>query len=367
MAGHENKNESIRWGQFKNKSLEREYYNAEFARKFHDNIAVIFLASFIYFLFIIPEYFIIQNSRDFLLVLTCRSSVVLLLFILYIRFKLAKDYFKLIYWVAAYEVIIAISFIYISSKFEPPNFLIQSFGLMVIILGTFLVNNQWLYTNFIAIFIASGYSIFAFIYFEDLLFSDFLAGLIHIALVIFLTSISSLRINNYRRMQYLSNKELLRMAQTDALTGIYNKDTFNKEYARLADQALKNNQKLAVVIFDIDKFKEINDQFGHLTGDDVLVSLTARVQKNIKERDIFARWGGEEFVVIFPDEDLKGATICAERLRKVIADQPFDKAGHISCSFGVASFKGESDSNVILKRADDRLYQAKNSGRNKVM
>lgn len=361
------KNDCIHWGQLKNKALEGEYYRAELIKNLRYMKFMLILAGVIYFLFIIPEYFLAESSSAFLELLISRTIVFLLILALYMKLNTSKNHGDLVYWFAIYEVIIAISFIYISSRLNSPNFLIQCFGLMVLILGIFLVNNRWIYTNVIVFLITTAYFIWAYTYFEDLSVNEFLAGIVHLALVIFITSLSSLRINHNRRLQYLNEKALLKMAYRDALTGIYNKEKFNQEYSRLSLRAIENDEKFGLIIFDIDDFKRVNDEHGHLVGDDILVALTKRVQNNIKETDVFARWGGEEFVLIFPGEDLKGARIASERLRRVISDEDFDQVGQVTCSFGVASFKGERDSNLILKRADKRLYQAKNSGKNKVV
>ncbi|PKM70856.1 MAG: hypothetical protein CVU92_11455 [Firmicutes bacterium HGW-Firmicutes-17] len=167
-------------------------------------------------------------------------------------------------------------------------------------------------------------------------------------------------------MQYLHNIELVKIAETDALTGIYNKAKFNQEYARLADHAKATSLNLAVIMFDIDDFKAINDNFGHLVGDQVLKELTAIVRRNINKTDIFARWGGEEFVIILPNSQLEEAMKVAQRLRMIVSEHQFQTTGQITCSFGVGSFKHDDTLDTLLHRVDERLYRAKKSGKNRV-
>lgn len=361
------KGSPIYLAEFRDKALEKEFYNAEITKNLKYVSFTILLAGFVYFLFIIPEYFLIKDVNDFISVLINRSVIFGLLIFLYFKVKRDKEYFSLIYWFTAYEILISLSFLYISNKFPAPDLLIQAFGVMIIILAIFLINNRWLYSIFTSLFVSIGYFVFVAFFFEVIPFSEFSAVIVHILIVIFLSSVSSYSINYYKRVQYLNNIELLKMAENDPLTGIYNKAKFNKEYARLADSAQQRNAFLSVVMFDIDNFKEINDRHGHLVGDTVLTDLTDIVRRNIKKSDIFARWGGEEFVLIFPDIPLMQAIEITERLRKFISEHLFEKCGQVTCSFGVAAFEKDDDLDMVLQLSDERLYMAKNLGKNRVI
>ncbi|WP_373482720.1 GGDEF domain-containing protein [Acetobacterium sp.] len=356
----------IRWGEFRDQALEKEFYNAEITRNLNYVKFTMLVAGMVYFLFIIPEYFLITDVNDFRAIFINRSVVLVAMFCLYFKVKRDTRYDTLIYWFTALEILISISFIFISNQFPNPDILIQAFGVMIIILVIFLINNRWLFSVFTALFISIGYFVFVAISFTDINISEFLAAMIHIAIVIFLSSISSYSVNYYKRIQYLHNIELVKMAETDALTGIYNKAKFNQEYAQMADNAKARSRDLAVIMFDIDDFKAVNDNFGHLVGDQVLKELTALVRRNINKTDILARWGGEEFVIILPDSQLEEALKVAQRLRMIISEHPFHITGAITCSFGVGSFKHDDTVDTLLHRVDERLYRAKKSGKNRV-
>jgi len=105
----------------------------------------------------------------------------------------------------------------------------------------------------------------------------------------------------------------------------------------------------------------------YLVGDAVLIDLADIVKQNIHQSHVFVRWGGEEFVLIFPDMRLYQAIEMTERLRKLISEHLFEKSEHVTCSFGVAAFEKDDDLNKVLQRADERLYMAKRSGKNKVL
>ncbi|NWF66273.1 MAG: diguanylate cyclase [Campylobacterales bacterium] len=164
----------------------------------------------------------------------------------------------------------------------------------------------------------------------------------------------------------LESKNYQAMASTDHLTKIYNRYKFNKALNVEIERAKELEQDLCLIIFDIDYFKKINDTYGHQIGDKVLVSLTELVSKNIRQNDLFARWGGEEFMLIMPSCDEEHAKILAEKLRKLIETNDFEKVGQVTCSFGVILYNGKESIDDLIKKADIALYKAKQNGRNRV-
>ena len=153
----------------------------------------------------------------------------------------------------------------------------------------------------------------------------------------------------------------------DKLTGIFNRAKFNEILDEFLNRALEERVKFTLVMFDIDHFKNVNDTFGHLVGDYVLISLTNIVSHHIRTTDIFARWGGEEFVLILQNTSLENATQVAELLRAKIEESTFEQVGKITCSFGVSEHREAESSKTLLARVDEALYEAKESGRNRVV
>lgn len=156
------------------------------------------------------------------------------------------------------------------------------------------------------------------------------------------------------------------LATTDSLTGIANRRAFAEALAREVERAARYATPLSLVMYDLDYFKRVNDNFGHDVGDDVLQAITGLVKENIRAVDLVARWGGEEFLVLMPQTDMQAARTVAEKLRRAIAEHRFDKAGKLTVSFGVVTFEPQDDPNTLLKRADDALYLAKERGRDRV-
>lgn len=164
------------------------------------------------------------------------------------------------------------------------------------------------------------------------------------------------------------NKLLENLAITDGLTGIYNYRYFYEKLKEEFERAKRYNTPLACIMIDLDFFKKINDKYGHMVGDLVLVELTRKVLENIRKNDIFARYGGEEFVLLLPHTSENGAYNEAERIRKAIENSRFNEVEDekITISLGISCYpadyvKTETD---LLKYADEALYMAKNSGRN---
>jgi diguanylate cyclase (GGDEF)-like protein len=165
------------------------------------------------------------------------------------------------------------------------------------------------------------------------------------------------------------HEEIYRMTIIDGLTQIHNKrslfETLEKELLR----ARRYERPLSLLMFDIDFFKRINDQYGHLAGDYVLRELARIVQDRIRRDEMFARYGGEEFVVLLPETPLNGATALAENLRARVANHGFVFQGEkipVTISIGTALLQEDRTAADLIQRADEKLYEAKRGGRNRV-
>lgn len=185
-----------------------------------------------------------------------------------------------------------------------------------------------------------------------------------------LTQIKRKRYNDRLRM---SVRQTIELAVTDGLTGLNNRRYLDNHLKVLFNRAAARSRPLSVCITDIDRFKSVNDVYGHDAGDEVLKEFAARVRSTVRGADLACRYGGEEFVVVMPDTDATSAATIAERLRGIIESQPFHlkAAGimlNITASLGLAcSMQGAETPEQLLKQADRALYEAKNGGRNRVV
>ena len=165
----------------------------------------------------------------------------------------------------------------------------------------------------------------------------------------------------------LLHQQMSLMAYTDPLTNIYNRLHFGHFLDAEIDRVKRYGGTFSIIFFDLDRFKEVNDEYGHLVGDEVLKRVAEIVEKANRNADIFARYGGEEFIILAPATDIAGARVHAERLRNDIEHHRFSEISHLTCSFGVAEYKPDADDVMSLfKRADTALYNAKKLGRNRV-
>ena len=177
-------------------------------------------------------------------------------------------------------------------------------------------------------------------------------------------------INIDKTILFHTTKEL---AYTDGLTGVFNRRYFDQRYFREIVRARRYERSLSVLMIDIDRFKLYNDTFGHLMGDEVLRKVANVLELNLRRADVLCRYGGEEFVVILPEINAEQACLVAEKLRNAVINVDFAgeekmPSHQVTISIGVSSFPQCGDSEqAVLQRADDALYRAKKTGRNKVV
>ncbi|CAM5353665.1 two-component system cell cycle response regulator [Aquamicrobium terrae] len=184
---------------------------------------------------------------------------------------------------------------------------------------------------------------------------------------------TQVRRKHYNDQLRASVTQTIEMAVTDGLTGLHNRRYLDSHLQTLFDRAMTRRRPLSVMITDLDRFKAINDTFGHDGGDDVLREFARRLRQNVRGIDLACRYGGEEFVVVMPDTGGDVAHKVAERIRAQIADTPFavgreGRTVQVTVSVGVSSLlKGPDSVAALMKRADVALYEAKTGGRNRVV
>lgn len=162
-------------------------------------------------------------------------------------------------------------------------------------------------------------------------------------------------------------EQLEQAASTDRLTGAWNRRHFEEAAQTEMALAKRRGDPLALIMFDFDHFKRINDTFGHGTGDMVLVTMAQTVRENLRASDALIRWGGEEFVVMLPTTSMDGALALAEKLRSAVAAVAYPEVGRVTVSLGVALFAPGEGITSWVDRADGALYRAKELGRNQVV
>ncbi len=169
-------------------------------------------------------------------------------------------------------------------------------------------------------------------------------------------------IREHRRL----TDELRRLSEEDYLTGLSNRRKMTTLMVREIERCRRYGGSFSVLLLDVDFFKDINDRFGHQTGDRVLRMLAQIIAKGIRATDAASRWGGEEFLILCPETPADRAALLAEKLRSQIAAYRFERIGSKTASFGVAQSLPEDSLESILRRVDQALYTAKNAGRDTI-
>ena len=166
---------------------------------------------------------------------------------------------------------------------------------------------------------------------------------------------------------FLASRRLRQHALTDPLTGLLNRRAMDAELKVAQSRVNRHGEGYALIMADLDRFKRVNDEYGHDVGDEVLLDLGRRLQRSIRAEDRLARWGGEEFLILIQDTNQQDAFLIAEKLRRAVKDTPFvTSAGElpITISLGLALYQKESPVEAVITRADQSLYRAKQNGRN---
>ena len=162
-------------------------------------------------------------------------------------------------------------------------------------------------------------------------------------------------------------KEMKEIAIKDSLTKIYNRYFFNDALENEIHRANRYNSNFSLCMFDLDHFKRVNDSYGHDAGDKVLKDTARIIKKHLRESDIFARVGGEEFMILFPKTTLDDSSRIARRILNSIQKHQFETVGGVTLSIGLVAYRPEEGKEELLKRVDNALYEAKESGRDRVI
>lgn len=192
--------------------------------------------------------------------------------------------------------------------------------------------------------------------------------LLGIAVVLSLLLYRYFMVNQHNRELQKVNKKLQQLSHSDQLTGMHNRYYLHEAFENELSRYKRYQHGFAIVMLDIDHFKHINDNFGHVTGDDVIRRFGQLLCDHVREQDVVGRWGGEEFLILCPETDLAGARSLAEHLRTLIRRNDFAIDNmNVTASFGVTDYRENEAIEACIQRADQALYQAKDGGRDRTV
>lgn len=353
-------------GEFNESKLENDFFSymlEETIQHFRRNLLMI---SFIFLLFIIPDYYLIEDWTRLTVIFMIRMLFLLLSILYFLRIQYMPHY--LYVFSTVYELIGTILSWGLLLFYEHPDVVIHQQGLIVIILAIFFViPNHFVIKVLISSLITAGFFYIALL--RDLFsISSYSGGLLLFSvLIIIFCAMTTRRMNRLQRIQFQNSIELARISNTDALTGTYNRLKYNEELKEEIARSERYKIPLSGIMFDLDNFKEINDEFGHLEGDKVLQKIASLIQSIIRENDQLFRWGGEEFIILLPNTELNSAIQLAYRIQDNIRNLDFSTVKGLTCSFGVTSLKEDDSANSFTERLDQLQYGAKKNGKDRII
>ncbi len=354
------------FGEFMDKEIEGEFFNYDMKRysKVVGLVALIF--GVMYMMFLIADYLAIESRISFMIISAIRALFLIASMLIYLASKKIDNYTNFAYLITAYEILAIIGFMFIIDQYE--SFTLLAFlSVIAMTLAIYITPNKLTYTTIVAVFLSLSFFIFHAKRMEGMEASLLLKIIAYNLVIVLFCNIGAYMTNYYKRRQFVDSRELLRISITDPLTGIYNRAKFNEEINRWVDSYNRYESPLCLAMLDIDNFKRVNDGYGHQAGDRVLQSIATTIKKAIRSTDIFARWGGEEFVVLFPNTEIEQAEEITERIRICVQNDIYDEVENITCSFGLVALRRNENSDSLLIRADRLLYDAKNFGKNTVV
>ena len=352
-------------GEFVDPSVERDFRRQDFFSARARARLLVALFSILLTAIMTAELFFVPFSTLHWIPLTLRGLYMAVSILVLVRISSLSDFEPMAVTVTAFEALSLSIWLYVAllSREAYGEATIQT-GMMALLVLVFLIPNRWIRSVILGGIILLGAILLAL---SPTGAQDVLPILSTIVILMggFATvTLFSQKTEQERRMQYLRHVKLLQDSLTDPLTGIANRGRFNQalqDWVRCANQY---SVPLSLVLFDFDDFKSVNDTYGHLTGDQVILATVNLVDDAIRRRDLFARWGGEEFTLLFPDTRVDEAVEIVERLRQTIEQNRYIRCGQVTASFGIVQYRAGETPEAFMDRADRMLYRAKADGKN---
>lgn len=358
---------SLLYGEFIDANLEKEYHDRELHYLKEDLIPLVLIYSTLFLIFLIPDSIANSCKRIVMFIAVLRILFLILSILLCAFIHRMKNFNEISFYFFIYELMASLLFLLIYYNYKEPSYFIQSYGVFLIIAVIFTIPGRVAYMLLNSFILSTGFIIISINKFNALNSNDLYSTIVYIFIIVMILTSSKIRIKYYRRKQFLRSKELFIMSTTDSLTNLYNRTKFDMDLHNQINECENNNTFFSLAIFDFDNFKLINDTYGHLKGDEILRETAKLVKSEIRKKDELYRWGGEEFIILLPETEKKEAINLTERLKNIISNYKFLDVDKVTCSFGVVTYEEKDDIYSIIKRADDFLYMAKNSGKNKVI
>lgn len=342
------------------------FYRYILNRSARSNRYIILLFAIFNLFLIIPDWINVTSLSTRVMITFLRVILSLSILLFLVSLPKMRNFRRYSILLSGLEIASVALFLLILVFYDSPNYLIQSLGLITILIGIFLIPNKWLNMIGVAMISFLAFLFTTSIVFSHISFNDRMAGIVYISIIGTLSAIGARGTEKFRLREYQHIEDLRIISTTDPLTKASNRLRLETEGHRLVKKCKQKRQPLSLLFIDIDNMKMINDKYGHLIGDQVLIEVVSRAQQRLKKDDLIARWGGDEFIIVLPRVNLKGAIKLAEEIRNSIIQDYFSGGIQTSCSFGVASMHSSSTFSSLIYEADQQMYEGKKKGKNRV-
>jgi len=328
---------------------------------------LIILAAIINLLLLIPDMTFLESSPAKIGVAIVRVVYSASLFAVRIKCSALTTFKRLSFIVSFCEAVAAAIFLFVFSMYPSPNFMIQAMGAIVLIIIIFVIPNRWANILYIVLAGSVGFFVCALIFVRPININELAAAAAYISVTIFLCAISARNSERHQLNEFMARNELERISMTDYLTDTANRLKMSQEAERWISFCSGHSQPLSLVFSDVDNLKLINDRYGHAAGDIVLSNLARLIQNQLRNSDILARWGGDEFIILLPNVSLDNAIALAKRIERSVRESLIIENDRVTCSFGVVEMKDSSTFETLVREADSLMYEAKNHRKDVVL
>jgi len=363
--------------EFKDREVESDFMEYEKVTSLGIIRILILIMGFSFALFVVSDYYYYGKESGFYFSLALRCTALIITAVSSFLAASFKRYNRTLILITITELAVFVihllnlySSIFSASGRHTGEPAISNFmSVLVLILAVFLIPNRWKNCLFAGIFIIISYLAFCSVFLSHIDSPSLLQQGLYLGICLASCAIFIYGRENSERKHFAAEKLLELITVTDWLTGIHNR----RHFERILNLWIKNRRHdpFCLLFFDIDDFKIVNDTYGHNIGDEVLVKTVNIVSSKIRDDDIFARWGGEEFVILFGGVESDMGKELAERLRKAVENNPCGEAGKVTISIGVVQYNRDSKDDEspedFVNRADEKMYEAKKAGKNRVV
>lgn len=354
-------------GEFTDKSLEGEFLaeNLDAAKRSTAYIALVFGVVLGFFL---VNSALTEWGTERLVRITCiRLVFIIVSALVFLIARRITKHQHLVYVITFYQAMMAVTYMLTLKYYESLNYF-SILALLVITMAMYLLPNRITPTQLVSV-------AFNILFFMDpvrkmagMQAHELYKIIAYQAILLIYCNINYCWTEATKRKKFRANRELVELSIKDPLTGVYNRKKFDDTVDQWICLSRRYGYPFSLILFDIDNFKAVNDTYGHIVGDRVLKEVAVLIKQSIREPDVFARWGGDEFAILLPQTDLPQARSLAERLKEQIAENnPLRKPTEITCSFGVTQFEDTDTKYSLLSRVDDLLLAAKTGGKNRIV